>query len=98
MRLAEVRSNLLMWLQIAFLVLAVLALVRPALRVLTSGGQNIAIIMDASSSMTATDVSPSRFERARAEANRLVNALSSGDSATVIGAGTQTRVLASLTM
>jgi hypothetical protein len=93
----KLRSSLLMWLQIAFLVLAVLALVRPALRVLTSGGQNIAIIVDASGSMAATDVNPSRFERARAEANRLINALSTGDSATVISAGSQTRVLASLT-
>ncbi|HEX8235048.1 MAG TPA: BatA and WFA domain-containing protein [Abditibacteriaceae bacterium] len=93
----KLRSSLLMWLQIAFLVLAVLALVRPALRVLTSGGQNIAIIVDASGSMAATDVRPSRFERARGEANRLINALSTGDSATVISAGSQTRVLASLT-
>jgi hypothetical protein len=54
-----------MWLQIAFLVLAVLALVRPALRVLTSGGQNIAIIVDASGSMAGTDVKPFAF-RARA--------------------------------
>src|SRR4028119_41861 len=91
----KLRSSLLMWLQIAFLVLAVLALVRPALRVLTSGGQNIAIIVDASGSMAATDVSPSRFERARGEANRLINALSTGDSATVISAGSQTGVLKS---
>jgi hypothetical protein len=93
----KLRSSLLMWLQIAFLVLAVLALVRPAIRVLTSGGQNIAIIVDASASMDASDVVPSRFERARAEANRLVNALSTGDSATIISAGAQTRVLASPT-
>ncbi len=93
----KLRSSLLMWLQIAFLMLAVFALVRPAIKVLAAGGQNIAIVLDTSASMAATDVAPSRFERARAEANRLVNALSSGDSATVIAAGAQTRVLAAPT-
>lgn len=91
----KLRSSLLMWLQIAFLVLAIFALVRPAIKVLSRGGQNIAIIMDASASMAATDVAPSRFGRARSEALRLVNALSEGDRATVIAAGAQTRVLAS---
>ncbi|MBW3636125.1 MAG: BatA and WFA domain-containing protein [Armatimonadetes bacterium] len=93
----KLRSSLLMWLQLAFVMLAVLALVRPALRVLASGGQTVAIVIDASASMQANDVAPSRFERARGEANRLVNALSSGDSGTVIAAGAQTRVLAPLT-
>jgi hypothetical protein len=94
----KLRSSLLMWLQIAFLALAVFALVRPAITVLASGGQTIAIIMDASASMGATDVSPSRFNRARAEATRLVSALSSGDKATIISASSRTRVLAPLTV
>jgi hypothetical protein len=93
----KLRSNLLMWLQLAFIMLAVLALVRPAIKVLAAGGQTIAIVLDSSASMAATDVSPSRFERGRAEANRLVNALSSGDGATIISAGAQTKVLSPLT-
>jgi hypothetical protein len=93
----KLRSSLLMWLQLAFLLFAILALVRPALKVLSSGGQTVAIVMDASASMGATDVSPSRFERARNEANRLVSGLSSNDSATVLLAARQTRVLAPLT-
>ncbi|MDQ3815631.1 MAG: BatA and WFA domain-containing protein [Armatimonadota bacterium] len=93
----RLRSSLLMWLQIAFLALAVLALVRPSIKVLAAGGQTAAIIIDASASMAATDVRPSRFEKARAEAERLVNALSSGDQATIITAAAQTRVLAAPT-
>jgi len=93
----KLRSSLLMWLQIAFLVLAVLALVRPSIKVLAAGGQTAAIIIDASASMAATDVRPSRFEKARAEAERLVNTLSSGDQATIIASGAQTRVLAAPT-
>ena len=93
----KLRSSLLMWLQLGFVALAVLALMRPALKVLASGGQTVAIVLDSSASMQANDVSPSRFERARGEANRLINALSSSDSGTVIAAGAQTRVLAPLT-
>jgi Ca-activated chloride channel family protein len=93
----KLQSSLLMWLQLGFLALAVLALVRPALKVLAAGGQTVAIVIDSSASMQATDVSPSRFEKARSEANRLVNALASSDSGTVIAAGAQTRVLSPLT-
>ncbi|HVF11140.1 MAG TPA: BatA and WFA domain-containing protein [Abditibacteriaceae bacterium] len=93
----RLRSSLLMWLQILFLLLAVFALVRPAIKVLAAGGHPSAIIIDASASMEATDVRPSRFENARAEAGRLINALSEGDSATLIQAGAQTKVLAPLT-
>ncbi len=93
----KLRSSLLMWLQIAFIALCVLALVRPAIRVLGIGGQNMAIILDASASMQATDVSPTRFASAQSQALKLVANLSAGDSATIISAGAQTRVLAAPT-
>lgn len=93
----KLRSSLLMWLQLGFLILAVLALVRPAMKILASGGQTVAIIIDSSASMKATDVSPSRYERARSQAGQLISRLASTDSGTVIAAGMQTRVLAPLT-
>ena len=93
----KLRSSLLMWLQILFLVVAILALIRPAIKVLAGGGQSIAIIMDSSASMAATDVAPSRLGFAKSEASRLINALSSGDEAMLISAGAQTRVLTPLT-
>ena len=93
----RLRSSLLMWLQLAFLVLAVLALARPAIKVLASGGQTVAIILDGSASMGATDVAPSRFDNARARADKLINGLASSDSGTVLLAGARTRVLAPLT-
>jgi Ca-activated chloride channel family protein len=93
----KLRSSLLMWLQILFLVFAIIALSRPAMKVLASGGQTIAIIVDSSASMNATDVAPSRFGKAQSEASRLINALSSGDEATLISAANDTRVLAPLT-
>lgn len=93
----KLRSSLLMWVQMLFILLAVLALARPAIKVLSSGGQTAVVILDASGSMAATDISPSRFERARSEAQTLVNRLSSRDQAAVIQAGAQTRVLSPLT-
>jgi len=92
----RLRSSLLMWLQLAFVALAVFALARPAIRVLSRGGQSVAIVLDASASMGATDVSPSRFEAAKAQASQIINAMSSNDSATILWAGPQTRVLAPL--
>lgn len=93
----RLRSSLLMWLQLAFLALAVFALARPAIKVFASGGQTIAIIIDGSASMGATDVAPSRFDDARARADKLINGMASGDSGTVLLAGARTRVLAPLT-
>jgi len=92
----KLRSSLLMWLQLAFVALAVLALARPAIRMLSRGGQSVAIVLDASASMGATDVSPSRFEAAKAQATQIINALSPDDAATILWAGPQTRVLAPL--
>ncbi|HEX8551844.1 MAG TPA: BatA and WFA domain-containing protein [Abditibacteriaceae bacterium] len=93
----KLRQSLLMWLQILVVILAALALARPAISVWTAGGQTIVIVMDASASMAATDVAPSRFGQAQREAARLVGALSGGDEAAVISAGSSTRVLAPLT-
>lgn len=93
----KLRSSLLMWLQIAFLVLAAFALARPAIKVLATNGQTVAIVLDASGSMAATDVSPSRFADALKKAEKLVMDLSPGDRATIIQSSAQTRVLAPLT-
>lgn len=93
----KLRQSLLMWLQIAVVILAALALARPAITVMSTQGQTIAIIMDASASMRATDVSPSRFGAAQREAARLVGGLTGPDEATVIAAGHATRVVSPLT-
>ena len=92
----KLRSSLLMWLQLALLALLVFALARPAIEVFASGGQTVAIVLDASASMSATDVAPSRFESARAQATQIVNGLSPRDGATLLLAARQTRVLSAL--
>src|SRR5258705_13692627 len=64
----KLRHNWLLILQILLLVLAVLALARPYFSGKTEGGRTLVVILDVSASMQATDESPSRFEKARADA------------------------------
>lgn len=93
----KLRSSLLMWLQIAFVALVAFALARPAIKVWATNGQTVAIVLDASGSMAATDVAPSRFGDALKKAEKIIMDLSAGDRATIIQSGAQTRVLAPLT-
>lgn len=69
--------------QVALLAFLVLALGDPRLgRVLE--GRDVVVVIDASASMKATDVAPSRMARARAEAKRVVRGLSGADSVLVL--------------
>jgi hypothetical protein len=92
----KLRSSPLMWLQLAIVALAVLALARPAITMLAGSGQTLAIVLDGSASMGARDVAPTRFESAKAEARRMINGLGDGDAGTIILAGARTRVLSPL--
>jgi hypothetical protein len=56
----------------------------------------VVIVLDTSASMKASDVAPSRFEAARAEAAALVRGLREGTAVMVIEAGTQPKVAAAL--
>ena len=64
----KLRKNWLLILQIILLTLAVLALARPYFATKAKPAQLRVVILDASASMQATDETPSRFEKARAEA------------------------------
>src|SRR5882672_5435844 len=68
----RLRHNWLLVLQLLLLLLAVLALARPYFAGKMSGGNLFVAILDASASMQSTDETPSRFEKARAEALKLV--------------------------
>lgn len=95
----KLRHNWLLLFQLLMLCLLILALARPYFSgTVRSGGLQV-LVLDASASMQATDESPSRFERARAEALKLVDALGEGGSAqmAVLVAGSQTEVKQSRT-
>lgn len=93
----RLRHNWLLVLQILMLLLAVFALSRPFfIGHSTTSGFRV-IILDASASMQSTDVKPSRFEKARAEALTLIDASKGETEVLVLQAGGSTEVKQSAT-
>jgi Ca-activated chloride channel family protein len=88
----RLRKNWLLVLQIILLLLAVLALARPYFAAHVKPAQLRVVILDASASMQATDESPSRFEKARAEALKWVDSLANNEQMVVLQAGANTEV------
>lgn len=74
----KLRHNWLLLLQLLLLLLVVFALTRPYFAGQTGLGALQIVILDASASMQATDVPPSRFDQARQEALALVDGLKTG--------------------
>jgi hypothetical protein len=93
----KLRRNLLLLLQLLALLFLVLAVARPFLWASGLGGRTSAIVLDASASMRATDVAPSRFERAVNDARALLRQKAPGDQAMIVLAGDKPEVLAPLT-
>src|SRR5690348_15459248 len=93
----KLRKNWLLILQIILLVFAVLALSRPYFAARLKTAQLRVVILDASASMQAIDESPSRFEKARAEALKWVDSLAGSDQMVVLQAGVNTEVKQSAT-
>ena len=90
----RLRRNLLLLLQLLILTLLILALARPFVTVpVVSTGQT-AILLDASASMSATDIDgETRFAQAQRHALELVAMMGPGDSITVIRVGAVPEVL-----
>ena len=93
----KLRKNWLLVLQVLLLILAVLALSRPYFAAKMKPAQLRVVILDASASMQATDETPSRFEKARAEALKWVDSLANNDQMVVLQAGAYTEVKQSAT-
>jgi hypothetical protein len=93
----RLRKNWLLILQIILLILAVLALTRPFFATHTKPAQLRVVILDSSASMQATDETPSRFEKARAEALKWVDGLKDNDQMVILQAGANTEVKQSAT-
>ena len=91
----RLRTSLLFFLQLA----AVLLLVFAAFRPVAGAGlpKEMIVVIDCSGSMQATDEMPSRFERARDEAGRVLAALPAGGRYTLIAAGATPELLVSRT-
>jgi uncharacterized membrane protein len=87
----------LLILQLLALLALTVALARPAVNVMGQGAKRVAIVMDSSASMKATDVAGSRFIQARRAALGLLGQLGEGAEVMVIEAGVQPRVLVPFT-
>jgi uncharacterized membrane protein len=86
----------LILLQILALLALATALARPTITVMGHGARKVVVVLDTSASMKTTDMSPSRFAQAKADAAGLVSRLGEGAEIMVIEAGVQPRVVAPL--
>jgi len=93
----RLRANLLLLLQLLVLILGSIAFAAPFVKAQVRAGINTVVVLDASLSMQATDVSPSRFAEAQQQALSLVEGLRGHDQMMVIEAGARTRVMCSMT-
>jgi len=93
----KLRKNWLLILQLILLALVVVALSRPYFAAKMKPAQLRVVVLDASASMQATDESPSRFEKARAEALKWVDTLAGNDQMVILQAGANTEVKQSAT-
>ncbi len=94
----KLRRNLLLFLQLLILALLVFALARPYVIVPAVSAGQIALLLDASVSMNATDAPDStRFAEAQRLALDMVNTMNAGDVMTVIRVADQPEVLSPYT-
>lgn len=85
--------TLLLLLQLLVAVVAALALARPATP--SDPPRHLALILDASASMQATDIAPTRFDAARARGLERLAALRPADQVSLIRAGLDASLLSS---
>ena len=80
----KLRKNLLLYLQLLFVGLLILACIRPGWSGMNRVGERRIYIIDHSASMQASDSKPSRLDVAREKAMKLIQDAASNDSAMVI--------------
>ena len=80
----KLKRNLLLLLQLLILAALVFALARPTIETPAVASGTVIVLLDASASMNATDVSPSRFETARQVVGTLIDGLPGGSRMTLV--------------
>ncbi|HAM73972.1 MAG TPA: hypothetical protein DCM86_20295 [Verrucomicrobiales bacterium] len=88
----RLRAHWLMLLQLLLLALVVLALARPYFKGSARQSRLRVVVLDGSASMQSTDVAPSRFEAARAEAAGWIEGLRGEERMMILLAGASTEV------
>lgn len=79
--------------QLLLLLLLVLALTDPYFSWQALQARRLVIVLDSSASMSATDISPSRFEAARSAAHRVLDGLRFRDEVAIVSAGSRPEVV-----
>ena len=80
----KLRRNLLLLLQLLALTALVSGLAAPYFLASRLAGKSTVLVLDASASMRATDVEPSRFEQARRQATQIVKSMGWRDEAALV--------------
>ncbi|MBN1908468.1 MAG: BatA and WFA domain-containing protein [Pirellulales bacterium] len=88
----RLRRNVLLWLQLLFLFLAMLALLRPGWQGEALSGDRLIFLVDNSASMRAGDVDPTRLEEAKRLVQESIDAMRGGDVAMIISFSDTARV------
>jgi hypothetical protein len=93
----RLRPSWLLFLQLLAAAVLVAAAVQPALPAGAALARHSIVLIDASASMQATDVAPSRLDVAKREANAIIDQLGPQDRMTVITIGPVARIVGSVT-
>ncbi len=93
----RLRRNLLLFLQLLAVLLAMLALAGPKFQGMEREKQRLVLAIDESASMAATDTDPTRLEAAKVEARKIIDAMGPDDLAMIIAFSDRARVVTSYT-
>jgi hypothetical protein len=93
----RLRRNLLLFLQLLAVALAMLALAGPRMKGTAGNGNRYVIAIDDSASMAARDVAPTRLDKAKEEAKKVIDEMQSDDLAMVIAFSDRARVVSTYT-
>ncbi len=93
----RLRKNLLLFLQLLAVVLVMLALAGPRMRGSSTLGARYVLAIDNSASMSATDIKPTRLDRAKAEARKIIDNMGGNDLAMVVSFSDRARVVSNYT-
>jgi hypothetical protein len=93
----RLRRNLLLFLQLLAVALAMLALSGPRMKGTSGLGQRFVLMIDNSASMKATDIAPSRLAAAKEAAKKVVSEMDADDLAMVIAFADKARVVSNYT-
>lgn len=89
----KLKFSWLLFLQLLAILLIVVGLAEPQMRRRGLGGAVTVVVLDSSASMSATDESPSRFDKATGALNSIIEQVKAGDKLALVEAGPTPKVI-----